>query len=112
MSNFFQSEIVKESIKELNILQQQIIEDTFKTPFMSGVQKKEHIELMKILLEKQKNLYFRLSLSDDPEAIEMTKKFKETAKFLGFNENNNITQFFNEMEKKLDRLYNIKQLDN
>ena len=55
MSNFFQSEIVRESIKELELLQQQVIEKTFKTPFMSGDQRKEHVELMKVLLEKQKN---------------------------------------------------------
>ncbi len=110
MSNFFQSEIVRESIKELELLQQEVIEKTFKTPFMSGDQRKEHVELMKILLEKQKNLYFRLSLSDDPEAIEMTQKFRETAKALGFNENHTIVEFFGEMEKTLDRLHKLAEM--
>jgi hypothetical protein len=110
VSDFFQSEIVRESIKELELLQQQVIEKTFKTPFMSGDQRKEHVELMKALLEKQKNLYFRLSLSDDPEAIEMTQKFRETAKVLGFNESHTIVEFFSEMEKTLDRLYKLAEM--
>ena len=72
MSGFFQSEIVREAIKEMEELQQKIIEDTFKAPIMTKEQKKDHVELMKTFLEKQKNLYFRVSLSDDPEALEMT----------------------------------------
>jgi len=32
VSGFFQSEIVRESIKEMEELQQKIIEDTFKAP--------------------------------------------------------------------------------
>lgn len=110
MSNFFQSEIVRESIKELELLQQQVIEKTFEAPFMSGGQRKEHVELMKVVLEKQKNLYFRLSLSDDPEAIEMSQKFRETAQVLGFNETHTIVEFFSEMEKTLDRLYKLAEM--
>ena len=56
MSNFFQSEIVRETIKELEVLQQEVFEQTLKVPFMNVEQRKEHIELMKTLLEKQKNL--------------------------------------------------------
>ena len=83
MSGFFQSEIVREAIKEMEELQQQIIQDTFKAPIMSREEKKEHVELMRTFLEKQKNLYFRLSLSDDPEALEMKERIQDAAKFLG-----------------------------
>ena len=55
MSGFFQSEIVREAIKEMEELQQKIIEETFKAPIMTKEQKKEHIELMKTFLEKQRN---------------------------------------------------------
>jgi len=110
MSGFFQSEIVREAIKEMEELQQKIIEDTFKAPIMTKEQKKDHVELMKTFLEKQKNLYFRVSLSDDPEALEMKKRIQDAAEILGF-EGDNINELFSEMEATLDRLDKITELD-
>jgi hypothetical protein len=109
VSGFFQSEIVREAIKEMEELQQQIIKDTFKAPIMSKEEKKEHVELMRTFLEKQKNLYFRLSLSDDPEALEMKERIQEAAKFLGF-DGNNVNQLFAEMETTLERLDKIADM--
>ena len=109
MSGFFQSEIVREAIKEMEELQQKIIEDTFKAPIMDREQKREHVELMRTFLEKQKNLYFRLSLSDDPEALEMKERIQDAAKFLGF-DGNNVNELFSEMENTLDRLDKIADM--
>jgi len=90
-------------------LQQQIIQDTFKAPIMSREEKKEHVELMRTFLEKQKNLYFRLSLSDDPEALEMKERIQDAAKFLGF-DGNNVNELFTEMENTLTRLDKIADM--
>jgi hypothetical protein len=109
VSGFFQSEIVRESIKEMEELQQKIIQDTFKAPLMSKEEKKEHVELMRTFLEKQKNLYFRLSLSDDPEALEMKERIQDAAKFLGF-DGTNINELFSEMENSLKRLDKIADM--
>lgn len=113
MSGFFQSEIVREAIKEMEELQQQIIKDTFRAPLMNKEEKKEHVELMRTFLEKQKNLYFRLSLSDDPEAIAMKERIEEAAKFLGFDKltMGNVSELFNEMENTLDRLDKIAEIE-
>lgn len=110
MSEFFRSEIVRENIKELEILQEKIIKNTFNVPFMTVEERRDHVELMRSLLEKQKNLYFRLSLSEDPEAVAMTEQIREAAKELGFNETHTIVEFFSEMEKTLDRLYEISEM--
>ena len=110
MSGFFQSEIVREAIKEMEELQQQIIQDTFKAPIMSREERKKHVELMRTFLEKQKNLYFRLSLSDDPEALEMKERIQEAAEFLGFN-GSNVNELFSEMENTLKRLDKITELE-
>ena len=91
-------------------LQQRIIQDTFKAPLMNKEEKKEHVELMRTFLEKQKNLYFRLSLSDDPEALEMKERIQEAAKFLGF-DGNNVNELFSEMENTLKRLDKIAELE-
>lgn len=109
MSGFFQSEIVREAIKEMEELQQRIIQDTFKAPVMNKEEKKEHVELMRTFLEKQKNLYFRLSLSDDPEALEMKERIQDAAKFLGF-DGNNVNELFTEMENTLTRLDKIADM--
>ena len=109
MSGFFQSEIVREAIKEMEELQQQIIQDTFKAPIMNREEKKEHVELMRTFLEKQKNLYFRLSLSDDPEALEMKERIQDAAEFLGF-KGNNVNELFSEMENTLERLDKIADM--
>lgn len=109
MSGFFQSEIVREAIKEMEELQQKIIEETFKAPMMNREEKREHVELMRTFLEKQKNLYFRLSLSDDPEALEMKERIQDAAKFLGF-DGNNVNELFSEMEQTLDRLDKIADM--
>ena len=108
MSGFFQSEIVREAIKEMEELQQKIMEDTFKAPIMSKEEKKDHVELMRTFLEKQKNLYFRLTLSDDPEALEMKQRIRDAAEFLGF-DGNNVTELFEEMDATLDRLDNLTE---
>lgn len=110
MSGFFQSKIVREAIKEMEELQKQIIQDTFKAPLMNKEEKKEHVELMRTFLEKQKNLYFRLSLSDDPEALEMKERIQEAAEFLGF-KGNNVNELFSEMENTLQRLDKIAELE-
>ncbi len=109
MSGFFQSEIVREAIKEMEELQQRIIKDTFKAPLMNREEKKEHVELMRTFLEKQKNLYFRLSLSDDPEALEMKERIQDAAEFLGF-KGNNVNELFSEMETTLERLDKIADM--
>ena len=109
MSGFFQSEIVRNIIMEMGELQSELIEKTFLVPVMNHNQKKEHIQLMKKFLEKQKNLYFRLSLSDDPEALEMKRKILETAAFLGMNPNQSMVEFFKDMENTLEKLNQISE---
>lgn len=104
MSSFFESEVVRESLFELDDLQNQIFIDIMNIPFLDKEGKKEHLERMKEFLEKQKLFIFRLSLSDDPEAIEMKEKIIESAKMFGLKENQNINDFFNLMETSIKNL--------
>lgn len=104
MSDFFQSEIVKNSIRELHDLQNEIVEKTLKSPFGSADEKVKHINRMRVFLEKQKNLYVRLTLSDDPEAKEMVDRVKEAATLLGYDGQSRMLEFFAAMENSLDGL--------
>lgn len=104
MSRFFDSEIVRKSMIELEELQQKIFSDLFYLPFFDKDQKKEHLDIMREFLEKQKNLVFRISLSDDPEAVEMKEKIIESAKMFGFSGSQSIDSFFQKMEESIDGL--------
>lgn len=101
MSRFFDSEEVRKSIDELDFLQDRIFKDLLMIPFFDDEQKKEHLETMKMFLEKQKLFVFRMSLSDDPEAIELMERILESAKMFGMKENSTLQEFFGELEKSI-----------
>ena len=104
MSGFFESEVVRNAIKEMEELQQEIIEATFSAPLMTPEQRREHIDLMKTFLEKQKNLYFRLTLSDDPEAQLMKDSIMSSARQLGFPADVDLSYVFSNMTNVIDNM--------
>ena len=102
MSKFFESEQVMESIKELEKLQNELSHDIMNVSnFATTEEKKEHINKMKTFLEKQKLFFFRISLSNDPEALEIKSRVLEAAKMFGFNEMDGMDKFFEQMDKTL-----------
>ena len=71
MSDFFDSEIIKKELKEINDLQRLVYYKAASFGVLNREDKLEHIEMLSELLEKQRVMYNRMSLSDDPKAIEM-----------------------------------------
>lgn len=104
MSRFFDSDVVRESLKELDALQTKIFNQLLYIPFAGPKDKKEYLELMKEFLEKQKLFIFRISLSDDPEALEMKEKIMKHAELFGFKPEQGINAFFEQMEISLKRI--------
>ena len=78
MSEFFESDIVREELSEINKLQEEIYGSVFSFGTLSNEDKKEHIDDLIELLDKQRIMYARLSLSDDPEAIQMIDQLKQS----------------------------------
>jgi hypothetical protein len=99
--SFFNSEIVRAEMTEITILQEDIYKNIFKFPTMNLDEKKFHVGLLEKLLEKQRILYTRLSLSDDPEAIEFKEKIQRQAVMMGMQENIDIGVIFNNMESMI-----------
>lgn len=106
--SFFESEVVRSEIEEITELQNKIYENVFNFSRMSNEEKVEHLNLMEELIEKQRIVYTRLSLSDDPKAKEMKQRILESAKMLGFSNNvdmnlifKDVTNFLNVMKEKL-----------
>ena len=108
--SFFDSEIVRAEMSEISILQEDIYKDIFRFPFMSNDEKKFHISLLEKLLDKQKILYTRLSLSDDPEALNMKERMLEAASIMGFSSDIDMNLIFSNMENTISMMKN--QLDN
>lgn len=97
--SFFNSDIVRAEMTEISILQEDVYRNVFTFPTMNNEEKKFHISLLEKLLNKQKVLYTRLSLSNDPEAIEMKEKIIESAQLMGMPPNVDMNVIFNNMTK-------------
>ena len=104
MSNFFDSEIVKKELVEINKLQEQVYSRAFGYPFMSREDKVEHIDKLVTRLEKQKVMYTRLSLSDSPEAKKMTQTLQKSISSMGFPPGTDMQILFSSMNETIQTL--------
>ena len=66
--------------------------------------KLEHIEKLELLLEKQRVMYTRLSLSDDPQAVEMKENLRKSVALMGFPPETDMQILFNSMNKTIESL--------
>lgn len=95
--SFFDSNLVKKELEEITVLQEKIYENVFKFPAMNSDEKIEHIELLESLLDKQKILYTRVSLSEDSEAVQLKQQIIESAILMGMPKDKDIKVIFNNM---------------
>ena len=104
MSEFFESEIVREELEEINDLQQELYGNSLNFPGLSPDEQKEHIEKLTYLLEKQRVMYTRLNLSDDPEAIKMKEQLAESVQIMGYPKGTDINVLFDTMKKTIEKM--------
>ena len=104
MSKFFDSELIQEELEEINELQKFIYGRILNFGSMSREDKLEHIEKMTLLLEKQRIMYTRLSLSDDPQAVEMKENLKKSVAIMGFPPDTDMNLLFSSMNKTIESL--------
>lgn len=106
MTDFFDSDIVREEAKEMERLQMKAMEMTLAMPLSEGKKEEqlEYINTVRSLIEKQQIFYTRIKLSDDPRAQEMVRSIEEGAKMLyGWYETSNVLSLMREMLDKLDQ---------
>ena len=77
---------------------------TFSFGIMDRETKLEHIDKLQILLEKQKVMYTRLSLSDDPQAVEMKENLRKSVALMGFPPETDVQNLFNSMSATIESL--------
>jgi len=103
MGKFFQSDIIREELENIFSIQKELYKVIVDFSSFSDAEKNDHIEKIKLLLSKQEIMWTRLSLSDDPEALEMKEKIRMTSEAMGF-KNVDMNVIFRSMRKTLDQL--------
>jgi CRISPR/Cas system-associated protein endoribonuclease Cas2 len=93
-------------MQDLEAMQKKLLMRVFDIPYSSNEEKKEYIQLMREFLEKQKVLLFRMSLSDDPEAIKTKEKIMESAQIFGLKDGQSMNEFFEMLEKPIKEIEN------
>ena len=99
---FFDSEIVRAEMAEISELQEEVYSNVMKFHYMNDEDKIYHIELLSKLIDKQKILYARLSLSDDPEAKQMKEDICKSATIMGLPDNVDMNTVFGQMSQMVD----------
>tara|TARA_R110002012_G_scaffold58971_1_gene153903 strand:+ start:1169 stop:1513 length:345 start_codon:yes stop_codon:yes gene_type:complete len=100
--SFFDSDVVRAEMTAISEIQEDVYKNVFNFPSMDKEEKLEHVIMLEKLLDKQKILYARLSLSDDPEAKEMKERIIESAKMLGLPKGTDMSMVFNNMSQMLE----------
>jgi len=105
MTDFFDSDIVREEAKEMERLQMEAMELTLSGPFQGSKEDQlNYIDTVRALVEKQQIFYMRLKLSDDPRAVDMCEQIEQGAKMLyGWWETADVLSLMREMLAKLDQ---------
>ena len=109
MSAFFESEIIKEELGVINKLQEEVYGKLIHFHMMTHDEQLDHISKLSELLDKQRVMYARLSLSDDPEAQEMKKRIVESASMMGLPSSIDMTSLFDNMSQAVEMMR--KQID-
>ena len=107
--SFFDSEVVRAEMVEIHELQEEVYKNVFSFPSMDNDEKLIHIDLLEKLIDKQKILYTRLSLSDDPDAKMMKDQIVESATMMGLPRGTDMSVVFNNMSSMIDVMK--KQID-
>ena len=113
-SEFFDSEMVQESLEEIKELQDLITQGILDTAFspMTGYEEdeSEQLDLSEELLEKQKLMYFRCKISDDEDALLVAENMRESLRQMGMPRGATVEQMFDNLKKSIRNLRNT--LDN
>ncbi len=100
--SFFESEVVRKEMTEITELQEKVYESVFRFPEMDKEEQLDHVDTLQTLLEKQRILYTRMSLSEDPEAKKMKENILESAVMMGMPKNTDMSLVFANMEKMIN----------
>ena len=104
MSAFFESEIIKEALDDINKLQEDVYGKLVHFHMMTHDDQIDHVTKLTELLDKQRIMYTRLSLSDDPDAVIMRESLNKTVTMMGYPQGTDISILFQNMHATIEAL--------
>ena len=104
MTEFFRSAQVRAALAELAEIQDDLAHTMSSPRLLSDDEKKDYVKKLKLFLEKQKLFFFRVSLSEDPEAVQVKEHILETAQMFGFNEMTGMDKFFQQLDETIKKV--------
>jgi hypothetical protein len=99
--SFFQSELVRGDIQDMVELQQFCFRSAMNFVLLDDKRKLEYFDKLEQLIEKQKVFYYRIKLSDDPEAVSVLETMKQGIVMLGASPDTTVEQMFDELLNKV-----------
>jgi len=102
--SFFDSEVVRAEMAEIHELQEEVYTNVFKFPMMSKEDQRYHVDILERLCDKQRVLYTRLSLSDDPQAKQMKDNIIQGAAAMGLPKNVDMNILFSQMGQMVEKM--------
>ena len=100
--SFFNSDIVRAEMAEISELQEEVYSNVMNYGYMNKGDQIYHVEILEKLIDKQKILYARLSLSDDPGAKKMKEDIRESATMMGLPKEMDMNLIFGQMSQMVD----------
>ena len=104
MSAFFDSEIIKDALEDINKLQEDVYGKLVHFHLMNHDEQVDDVSKLTDLLDKQRIMYTRLSLSDDPDAVIMKESLNTTVTMMGYPEGTDIAVLFQNMHATIEAL--------
>ena len=104
MSEFFKSELVRGDLQEMMELQQQCFRYAMSFPVLDNDRRKEYLEILMSLLEKQEIMYARMSLSEDEEAKTVVDNMRNAVVMLGGDPNLTVKDMFMDLRTKVNAM--------
>ena len=104
MTEFFRSAQVRAALAELAEIQDDLAHTMSNPRILSDDEKKDYVKKLKLFLEKQKLFFFRVSLSDDPEAVQVKEHILDTAQMFGFKEMTGMDKFFKQLDDTIKKV--------
>ena len=102
--SFFDSDVVRAEMAEIQELQEEVYTNVFKYPMMTKENQRYHVEILEKLCEKQRVMYTRLSLSDDPQAKQMKDNIIQGASAMGLPKDVDMNILFSQMGQMVEKM--------
>ena len=101
MSNFFDSDVVKE---ELQNMQDLYLEINKMGLMLNAVEKREQLDKMMRLIDLQQTMFMRVTLSDDPQAKQLVSQVRNAAAMVGMSPNHITPRFYDSLRDNVQKM--------